>query len=98
MHEVRLDAVYAVRLSGTRVVARETEAKDISGYSFVGWGASCDDYPVPYFTAACALGASQQELADFVGRLDRAFGQAHKQLDKELRRRSDSQDSLSTNM
>ena len=85
-------------VSGTRVVARETEAKDISGYSFVGWGASCDDYPVPYFTAACALGASEQELADFVGRLDRAFGQAHKQLDKELRRRSDSQDSLSTNL
>jgi O-phospho-L-seryl-tRNASec:L-selenocysteinyl-tRNA synthase len=85
-------------VSGTRVVARETEAKDIAGYSFIGWGASCDDYPEPYFTAACALGASQQELADFVGRLDRAFGQAHKQLDKELRRRSDSQDSLSTNL
>ena len=54
-------------VSGTRVVARETEAKDIAGYSFIGWGASCDDYPVPYFTAACALGASEQELADLWG-------------------------------
>ena len=32
-------------------------------------GARRDDYPEPYFTAACALGASN-ELADFVGRLD----------------------------
>ena len=67
MHEVRLDVVYKMRFRGTRVVARETEAKDIAGYSFVGWGASCDDYPEPYFTAACALGASEQELADLWG-------------------------------
>ena len=31
--------------SRARVVARETDAKDIAGGFVVGWGASCHDYP-----------------------------------------------------
>jgi len=77
-------------VSGTRVVALDLTPKDIGGHAFVGWGASCDAYPMPYFTVACALGACDAELAEFLEKLDRAFGQAHKQLDKEIRRRSDS--------
>ena len=54
-------------VSGTRVVARETEAKDIAGYSFVGWGASCDDYPCPTSRRRARSVRLGQELADLWG-------------------------------
>jgi len=36
--------------------------KEICGRSFVGFGAHLDDYPVPYLTAACAIGIQQSGL------------------------------------
>ena len=46
------------------------------------FGASADDYPVPYFTVAVALGVAPEELDDFLGRLDKTFLHFHKQIGK----------------
>ncbi|KAJ8599617.1 hypothetical protein CTAYLR_004690 [Chrysophaeum taylorii] len=68
--------------SGTRVVAPDTTAKFVAGLPLVGFGASAPDYPIPYLTAACALGLEPRELDDFAKRLDKTFAHIHKLMRK----------------
>lgn len=62
-------------VSGTRVVPRG-QAKTVAGVKFTGYGASVTGYPHDYLTAACAVGLSAAELADFSSRLEKAIRKA----------------------
>ena len=75
---------FRAQVSGTRVVVPD-KRQQIGPHAFVGFGASIDDYPGPYFTVAVALGADDAELDGFLERLGKTFAQVHKQLDKEIR-------------
>mmetsp|Transcript_17948 Transcript_17948/g.50217 ORF Transcript_17948/g.50217 Transcript_17948/m.50217 type:complete len:177 (+) Transcript_17948:2960-3490(+) len=55
-------------VSGTRVISPgKTQA--VGGHSFQGYGSSYDAYPVPYLTAAAAIGTSKFEVDEFCLRL-----------------------------
>ena len=60
-------------ISGARIVAPSSEAKEVSGIAFTNYGASYDAYPCAYFTAACALGATEAEADLFFKRLDKTL-------------------------
>lgn len=62
-------------VSGTRVVPRE-QHKCVGDIDFTGYGASVTGYPHDYFTAACAVGLSTEELDEFLVRLDKALRKA----------------------
>jgi len=47
--------------------------KTIDGISFQSYGAHADTYPCCYLTAACALGATKDEMEAFITRLDGAL-------------------------
>ncbi|XP_067003463.1 O-phosphoseryl-tRNA(Sec) selenium transferase [Anabrus simplex] len=59
-------------VSGTRVVSG-ADIKEVTGYKFEGWGAHNSNYPVPYLTAAAALGMRKTDVDLFVHRLDKAM-------------------------
>jgi O-phospho-L-seryl-tRNASec:L-selenocysteinyl-tRNA synthase len=59
-------------VSGTRVVAPGKRA-DVGGVVFDGFGASHDAYPVPYFTAAAALGTTEADVDRFCAQLKKCF-------------------------
>ena len=63
-------------ISGTRVVPRG-QKKTIAGEDFVGFGSSTASYHVSYLTAACAIGVTEQEIDDFIHRLDKALKDFH---------------------
>merc|ERR1712050_408383 len=48
-------------------------AKVIDGVSFESYGAHIDTYPCCYLTAACALGATREEMESFLDRLEHAL-------------------------
>ncbi|XP_049859795.1 O-phosphoseryl-tRNA(Sec) selenium transferase isoform X1 [Schistocerca gregaria] len=60
-------------VSGTRVVTG-TDIKEVAGHKFEGWGAHNSSYPVPYLTAAAALGMRKTDVDLFVHRLDKVLG------------------------
>ena len=60
-------------ISGARIVAPTTKTKEVSGIHFPNYGAHCDSYPVAYFTAACALGATEAEADLFFKKLDKTL-------------------------
>ncbi|XP_059471686.1 O-phosphoseryl-tRNA(Sec) selenium transferase [Neocloeon triangulifer] len=60
-------------VSGSRVITG-VEVKDVSGHKFEGWGSHHSSYPVPYLTAAAAIGMRRQDVELFVHRLDKALG------------------------
>ena len=64
-------------VSGTRVIPR-CGSKSIGAHHFNGWGASVEEYPYPYLTAACAIGLTVSELDCFCERLDKALGDFRK--------------------
>merc|ERR1711924_149058 len=47
--------------------------KKIDGIAFESYGAHCDTYHCCYLTAACALGATREELDAFLERLETAL-------------------------
>jgi O-phospho-L-seryl-tRNASec:L-selenocysteinyl-tRNA synthase len=47
--------------------------KVIDGVSFESYGAHADTYPYCYMTAACAIGATRQEMESFLQRFDSAI-------------------------
>eukprot|EP01135_Chromosphaera_perkinsii_P008094 Nk52_evm10s1129 gene=Nk52_evmTU10s1129 len=47
--------------------------KNIQGYHFSGFGAHIASYPCPYLTAAGAIGMKQDEIDDFLLRLDKVL-------------------------
>ena len=73
-------------MTGARVVPRGAEAK-VAGISFVGYGASTDDYPTDYLTAAAAIGGSKEECLSFCERLWAVLEEEHKNAKKEAEKR-----------
>lgn len=61
--------LFARGVSGCRVVAPGA-TKSIGPVRFLGWGAQCDDFPCPYFTAAAAVGLREEDVDAFVSKLD----------------------------
>lgn len=61
-------------VSGTRAVPR-AQTKIMNGEEFLGFGSSTANYHSAYMTAACAIGVSKAEIADFFVRLDRTFAE-----------------------
>ena len=58
-------------ISGARIVAPTTKTKEVAGVNFPNYGAHCDAYPCAYFTAACAIGATEAEADLFFKKLDK---------------------------
>ena len=52
--------LFSRAVSGTRVVV-PGKTQEVGGITFRGFGASHDAYPVPYFTAAAALGTTRED-------------------------------------
>lgn len=77
--------LFSRAVSGTRVVV-PGKVQEIGGLKFHGFGASVDDYPVPYFTAAAALGVTKGDVDTFCARLDRAFIDFRKKAKKDAAR------------
>lgn len=59
-------------VSGTRVVA-PGKRQEVGGIMFEGFGASHDNYPVPYFTAAAALGTTRNDVDRFCVQLNKCY-------------------------
>ncbi|KAF7994293.1 hypothetical protein HCN44_003383 [Aphidius gifuensis] len=57
---------------GARVITT-TDVKHIVSHKFEGWGAHNSNYPIPYLTAAAALGMKKSDVDTFVQRLDKAL-------------------------
>jgi O-phospho-L-seryl-tRNASec:L-selenocysteinyl-tRNA synthase len=57
-------------VSGCRVVPKSSKPTEISGIEFISWGAHKTDYPVSYITAACAIGVTEDEIDEFLARLE----------------------------
>ena len=77
--------LFSRAVSGTRVVA-PGKTQEVGGITFRGFGASHDAYPVPYFTAAAALGTTREDVDAFCARLARAFADFRKKAEKDARR------------
>jgi O-phospho-L-seryl-tRNASec:L-selenocysteinyl-tRNA synthase len=60
-------------VSGCRVIAKEGKVSKVEGHSFTDWGSNCDDVPCSYFTAACAVGATLDEIDTFILRLSKVL-------------------------
>eukprot|EP00727_Mastigamoeba_balamuthi_P005477 m51a1_g1549 putative o-phosphoseryl-trna selenium transferase-like (648) ;mRNA; r:570341-574802 len=62
--------------SGTRVFTPGDERKKVCGVEFASYGAHADGYPLPYLTAACAIGVTRGDIDTFVERLDKVLHEA----------------------
>ena len=60
-------------VSGTRVVAKG-DVKEVSGYTFQGFGSHSNNYPCAYLTAAAAMGMTKEDVDSFIKRLDKVLG------------------------
>jgi O-phospho-L-seryl-tRNASec:L-selenocysteinyl-tRNA synthase len=56
-------------ISGCRVVPKLGEIKRVEGYEFVDWGSHYNNTPYSYFTAACAVGTTIDDVNIFLQRL-----------------------------
>ena len=69
-----MGATLWVRLvSGARICAPSSSKKSVAGIGFQSYGSHCDDYPMAYFTAACALGVTEADIDLFLKRLDKTL-------------------------
>ena len=64
--------LFRKRVSGLRVVAKGG-MKTITPYTFDGWGASVKAFPTSYITAACAVGTTEEDIDEFLKRLDKCL-------------------------
>lgn len=55
-----------------RVVA-QGEVKEVSGFTFTGYGSHSDEYPVTYLTVAAAIGMTKEEVDTLIKRLDKVM-------------------------
>ncbi len=62
--------LFARGVSGARVV-HPGAAATVDGHAFAGFGAHCDDYPVPYLTVAAAVGMTLADVDILMDRLAR---------------------------
>ena len=64
-----------------RTVERGTR-KSVAGIDFVGYGAHFNSYPVPYLTAACAVGMTRDDVDIFIKRLRKTIADHSKKAAK----------------
>ncbi len=50
----------------------------VSGCDLIGFGSHCSKYPVPYFTAAAALGLTRSDVDVFIKKLFKIYVEAIK--------------------
>lgn len=74
-------------VSGTRVIPRG-EVKKMGGHEFVGFGSSTANFSHAYMTAACAIGVSNQELDEFLIRLDKTLTEFDSKKKKALKNKA----------
>ena len=67
--------LYRRSCSGHRVVDPAKQGA-VDAIAFKGYGAHHPEYPVPYLTAACAIGMTTEEIDVFIERLDRTLTEA----------------------
>ena len=46
---------------------------NISGYEFQNWGSHCNNYPYSYFTIACSIGITENDINLFIDRLQKCL-------------------------
>jgi|AntAceMinimDraft_1070359.scaffolds.fasta_scaffold28267_2 O-phospho-L-seryl-tRNASec:L-selenocysteinyl-tRNA synthase len=68
-------------VSGTRVVAPGNR-QEVGGIVFDGFGASYDEFPVAYLTAAAALGTTREDVDRFCTQLTKCFKEYRKKVAK----------------
>lgn len=57
---------YNRQISGVRVIAETKDKAEMSGFKFSNYGSSCENYNnLPYFTFACAIGITDEEIDGF---------------------------------
>ena len=63
------------QISGVRIVKSSNgQNKNIAGYNFINYGASCDNYKyLPYMTFSCAIGITNEEIDGFVSKIPKIF-------------------------
>ena len=71
-------------VSGTRVVPRG-DTKQVSGYTFEGFGSHSMNYHSVYLTAAAAMGVQREDVDQFIKRLDKTL---HKLKKSGMKRKS----------
>lgn len=59
-------------VSGARVVPRNF-GKEVGGIKFDSYGSSCSDYHSDYFTLACAIGITKEDIQVLCKRLQKTF-------------------------
>jgi len=59
-------------VSGCRVVAKTEAVTKVEGHGFTCWGSHSNNSPCSYFTAACAVGTTLQDVETFLVRLEKA--------------------------
>jgi len=68
--------LFTRNISGARVVAPEKDVKkSVADISFLGYGSHTDNYPVPYFTVAAAIGMTRDDVDILISRLRKVFGE-----------------------
>lgn len=71
--------LYQRSVSGCRVVACIDEVKKVAGVDFADWGAHMAHYPHSYFTVACSIGITDNDVTLFLQRLDKVLKKFKKQ-------------------
>lgn len=71
--------LYQRSVSGCRVVTCIDEVKKVAGVDFVDWGAHMAHYPHSYFTVACSIGLTENDVTLFLQRLDKVLNKFKKQ-------------------
>lgn len=64
-------------VSGCRVVAKSSKITKVESTGFSGWGSHATAYPFSYFTAACAIGQTDEDVNLFLERLDKVMAKTH---------------------
>ena len=52
---------------------RKGDDKEVSGYTFQGFGSHSNEYPCSYLTAAAAIGMERDDVDLFIKRLDKVL-------------------------
>jgi len=59
-------------------VARSGKTTEMSGLSFVNFGAHYNSYPYSYLTAAAAIGMTRNDVDTFISKLDQCLAKYRK--------------------
>ncbi|KAL3904177.1 MAG: hypothetical protein SGPRY_011390 [Prymnesium sp.] len=66
-------ALWLRLISGCRICAPTARQKIVAGISFTNYGSHHNDYPCAYFTVACAIGITEEDIVLFLKRLDKTL-------------------------